>query len=142
MPKGTRIVAVFRDQQLLHPSGSTTLQEADTLCVLGQERDLPALSQLFSEAPEKASLARFFGDFFLDINTKLVDVALLYGLDLGEQSASLTLKELVAEQLGNSPVLGDYFEWYGLQWVVADVVDWQVTKVGLRLPPEESLAEN
>ncbi|EKO3596416.1 potassium/proton antiporter [Vibrio metschnikovii] len=140
MPEGTRIVAVFRDQKLLYPSGSTQLQEADILCVLGQENDLPALSQLFSEAPEKASLARFFGDFFLDINTKLVDVALLYGLDLGDQSANMTLKELVAEQLGNSPVLGDYFEWYGLQWVVADVIDWQVTKVGLRLPAEEEVS--
>ncbi|MCG3725801.1 potassium/proton antiporter [Vibrio cincinnatiensis] len=142
MPEGTRIAAVFRQQRLLHPSGSTKLQESDILCVLGQEKDLPALSQLFSEAPERAALARFFGDFFLDINTKLVDVVLLYGVDLGELSAGMTLKDLVAEQLGNSPVLGDHFEWYGLQWVVADVVDWQVTKVGLRLPAdEETLSE-
>ncbi|MCG3729631.1 potassium/proton antiporter [Vibrio cincinnatiensis] len=138
MPEGTRIAAVFRQQQLLHPSGSTQLQEGDILCVLGQEKDLQALSQLFSEAPEKASLARFFGDFFLDIEAKLVDIAPLYGLDLGEVDREMTLKELVTEHLGATPVLGDQFEWYGLHWIVADVVDWQVTKVGLRLPPEES----
>ncbi|MGC9421003.1 potassium/proton antiporter [Vibrio sp.] len=141
MPEGTRIAAVFRQQQLLHPSGSTQLQEGDILCVLGQEKDLQALSQLFSEAPEKASLSRFFGDFFLDIDAKLVDVALLYGLDLGQLDHQMTLRELVTEHLGTTPVLGDQFEWYGLHWIVADVVDWQVTKVGLRLPLSSEVAE-
>ncbi|MCR9385685.1 potassium/proton antiporter [Vibrio metoecus] len=142
MPEGTRIAAVFRDNQLLHPSGSTELCEGDTLCVMAQERDLEPLSRLFSEAPEKASLVRFFGDFFLDIEAKLQDVALLYGLDLGELEADAKLKDLVLEHLGETPVLGDYFEWHGLQWVVADVVDWKVTKIGLRLPPEEELQES
>ncbi|MCG3722634.1 potassium/proton antiporter [Vibrio cincinnatiensis] len=137
MPEGTRIAAVFRQQQLLHPSGSTQLQEGDILCVLGQEKDLQALSQLFSEAPEKASLARFFGDFFLDVDAQLMDIAPLYGLDLSAIDQNMTLKELVTEHLGGTPVLGDQFECYGLHWIVADVVDWQVTKVGLRLPPEE-----
>ncbi|NAW68134.1 potassium/proton antiporter [Vibrio sp. V27_P1S3P104] len=141
MPEGTRIAAVFRQQQLLHPSGSTQLQEGDILCVLGQEKDLQALSQLFSEAPEKASLSRFFGDFFLDIDAKLVDVALLYGLDLGQLDHQMTLRELLTEHLGTTPVLGDQFEWYGLHWIVADVVDWQVTKVGLRLPLSSEVAE-
>ncbi|MDF5280728.1 potassium/proton antiporter [Vibrio parahaemolyticus] len=141
MPEGTRIAAVFRNQELLHPSGSTTLEEDDTLCVLAQEKDLAALSLLFSEAPEKASLTRFFGDFFLDIEVKLADVAMMYGLNLGDELQDKTLSNIVEEQLGSTPVLGDQFEWQGLQWVIADVVDHQVTKVGLRLPNEEEEGE-
>ncbi|EGV1832729.1 potassium/proton antiporter [Vibrio parahaemolyticus] len=141
MPEGTRIAAVFRNQELLHPSGSTRLEEDDTLCVLAQEKDLAALSLLFSEAPEKASLTRFFGDFFLDIEVKLADVAMMYGLNLGDELQDKTLSNIVEEQLGSTPVLGDQFEWQGLQWVIADVVDHQVTKVGLRLPNEEEGGE-
>ncbi|EGR1343810.1 potassium/proton antiporter [Vibrio parahaemolyticus] len=141
MPEGTRIAAVFRNQELLHPSGSTRLEEDDTLCVLAQEKDLAALSLLFSEAPEKASLTRFFGDFFLGIEVKLADVAMMYGLNLGDELQDKTLSNIVEEQLGSTPVLGDQFEWQGLQWVIADVVDHQVTKVGLRLPNEEEEGE-
>ncbi|HHC6465188.1 TPA: potassium/proton antiporter [Vibrio parahaemolyticus] len=141
MPEGTRIAAVFRNQELLHPSGSTRLEEDDTLCVLAQEKDLAALSLLFSEAPEKASLTRFFGDFFLDIEVRLADVAMMYGLNLGDELQDKTLSNIVEEQLGSTPVLGDQFEWQGLQWVIADVVDHQVTKVGLRLPNEEEEGE-
>lgn len=137
MPEGTRIAAVFRHQELMHPSGSTKLEEDDTLCVFAQEKDLDALSLLFSEAPEKASMTRFFGDFFLDIEVKLADVAMMYGLDLGEEALGITLRTLVEEQLGTAPVLGDQFEWQGLHWIIADVVDQQVTKVGLRLPTEQ-----
>ncbi|EKC5523864.1 TPA: potassium/proton antiporter [Vibrio parahaemolyticus] len=142
MPEGTRIAAVFRNQELLHPSGSTRLEEDDTLCVLAQEKDLAALSLLFSEAPEKASLTRFFGDFFLDIEVTLADVAMMYGLNLGDELQDKTLSNIVEEQLGSTPVLGDQFEWQGLQWVIADVVDHQVTKVGLRLPNEEEEEED
>ncbi|NAX47644.1 potassium/proton antiporter [Photobacterium halotolerans] len=137
LPPCTRIAAVFRGQQLLHPSGSTRLEEGDTLCVLAQEKDLEALSLLFSEAPEKAELARFFGDFFLDADARLADVAIAYGLELGEVNPAMTLKDLVIQHLGTNQVLGDNFEWNGLHWVVADIANWQVTKVGLRLPEDD-----
>jgi len=137
MPDGTRIAALFREKSLLHPTGSTRLEAGDILCVVAQQKDLAALSRLFSEAPVKASFERFFGDFFLDIESKLADIAMIYGLELSEHRTDMTLKDLVTEHLGAAPVLGDHFEWSGLHWVVADVVDWQATRIGLRLPVEE-----
>ena len=64
---------------------------------------------------------------------------MMYGLNLGDESLDKSLRNLVEEQLGSTPVLGDQFEWQGLQWIIADVVDQQVTKVGIRLPSEQSL---
>ena len=46
----------------------------------------------------------------------------------------MTLKQLVEQELGVYPVLGDSFEWHDVNWVVAEVNDYQVVKLGLCLP--------
>ncbi|MGB1972871.1 MAG: potassium/proton antiporter [Vibrio toranzoniae] len=135
MPEGTRITALFRQDVLLHPSGSTVLEANDILCVLGRDKDLGSLSQLFSEAPLAEETARFFGDFFLDVSLSITAVSDWYGIELGsEEEREMTLKQLVEQELGVYPVLGDSFEWHDINWVVAEVNDYQVVKLGLCLP--------
>ena len=139
MPDGTRIAAVFRDDTLLHPSGSTRLEAGDILCVLGQEKSLEALSNLFSQAPENKEVQRFFGDFFIETDVKLADLAPIYGLSLDNLADDMTVADLVVSQLGANPVLGDQFHWQSLHWVVAGLYEGKVTNVGIRLPTENAL---
>jgi potassium/hydrogen antiporter len=134
MPDGTRIAALFRGKELLHPSGSTKLQAGDLLCVVGHEHDLPALGKLFSQAPKRGQDLRFFGDFVLEGNAELAAVAALYGLKLDGIDGQQPLGRFIAHEIGGEPVIGDQIEWQGLTWTVAAMEGHKVRKVGVKFP--------
>ena len=138
MPEGTRVAALFRQRQLLHPSGSTTLKADDVLCVVGHEHDLPALGKLFSQPPKRGQDLRFFGDFILEGEAELGAIAKLYGLPLGEEEAQQSLANFMLGQIGGAPVIGDQIEWQGLTWTVAQLEGNRIAKIGVRFPEGRS----
>ncbi|MCU1718361.1 potassium/proton antiporter [Pseudomonas sp. 5P_3.1_Bac2] len=134
MPDGTRIAALFRGHELLHPSGSTTLEAGDILCVIGHDRDLTSLGKLFSEAPKRAQDLRFFGDFVLEGEAELGAIATLYGLKLENLEGQLSLAQFIAQEIGGEPVIGDQVQWQSLVWTVASMEGNKILKVGVRFP--------
>lgn len=133
LPEGTRIAALFRGNELLHPSGSTRLMADDLLCIIGHERDLPALGKLFSQAPETGPQEWFFGDFILDAGARLGDLAPVYGLTVDDELGGQTIGEYLKRRMGGKPVVGDQMQWQGFIWTVADMQGEEVSRVGLKL---------
>ncbi len=133
MPDGTRVAALFRGMELLHPRGSTRLMAEDILCIVGHEADLPALGKLFSVAPLSTTDPWFFGDFILDANARLMDVAPVYGLSLQDTNGELSIGEFFSQKMGGKPVVGDHKQWQGFVWTVAAMDHGKILKMGLKV---------
>ncbi|GHA21949.1 potassium/proton antiporter [Oceanisphaera arctica] len=133
-PPHCRVAAVFRGDNLLPASGSTRLALDDVLCVIGRSNHLKTLNNMFGGDLDAArSKARaFFGDFILDADARMGDVALMYGVDVDESEADLNLGAFMLTHSNGHPVVGDHFVRYDMVWTVADVNGDQVLKVGLR----------
>ncbi|GAB2942646.1 potassium/proton antiporter [Hafnia psychrotolerans] len=139
MPQETRIAALFRGTEMLHPSGSTRLKEGDILCVIGQEKDLPELGKLFSDSNAVVLDDRFFGDFILQANAPLEAISQLYGLNIEDSvDKSQSLGNFVIKLLGGEPVIGDHIEWDGLTWTIAEMEGKLVSKVGVRIVTQKA----
>ena len=130
MPANTRIAALFRDNELLHPSGSTILRAGDLLCIIAHDADLPVLGKMFSETP--VTSFDFFGDFMLDAQARLDDLAMFYTLDLSQCSSCVTLAEFIASRHGGKPVVGDTLQWSDMLWTVAEMESGEISKIGVR----------
>ncbi|MDV2857919.1 potassium/proton antiporter [Oceanimonas sp. CAM02] len=133
-PPHCRVAAVFRGEHLLPASGSTRLAINDVLCVIGRSTHLKTLNNMFGGdlelAREKARA--FFGDFILDADARMGDVALIYGVDVSVDEAGMPLGDFMLKHTNGHPVVGDHFERYGMVWTVADVDGDRVLKAGLR----------
>ena len=133
MPEGTRIAALFRGRELLHPTGSTRLLVDDILCIIGHDHDLPALGKLFSVAPVRGMDEWFFGDFILDAAAKIADLTPVYGLHPDPQAMDQTIGEFLNRRMGGKPVLGDQMEWQGFIWTIAAMDEGRIKHVGMKL---------
>jgi potassium/hydrogen antiporter len=133
MPEGTRVAALFRGRELLHPTGSTRLLADDILCIVGHEHDLPALGKLFSVAPSRGMDDWFFGDFILDAAARIADLAPVYGLHPDQQVLQQSIGDFLERCMGGKPVMGDQLEWQGFVWTVAAMEEGRIRRVGMKL---------
>mgnify|MGYP002359200973 CR=1 FL=1 len=133
-PSGAMISALFRHEEMIHPKGSTRLKLGDILCVISREEDLDNLNELFNgDTQLNQKQLAFFGSFVLNGEAMLVDIAKAYGLTISPQEVGVSLGEFIARRVGGHPVGGVELDWPGIHWVVTEVVEDTVNKIGMRL---------
>ncbi|QJC28055.1 potassium/proton antiporter [Enterobacteriaceae endosymbiont of Plateumaris braccata] len=134
IPKKTFINALFRKGKLIRPIGNTILQKNDIICIMGCENNLTDLGKLFSQTVSLSLSQKFFGDFILDAEAKLYDIAKIYSLKLNknidvQQSIG---KLLISLMQNNTIVVGDHIKWNNILWTIAEKENNKITRIGIR----------
>ena len=139
MPPETRIAALFRNNVLLHPTGSTRLREGDILCVIGREHDLPALGKMFSQSPPVALDQRFSATSFLMLRPaspmwrkSTVSTAVRSSASISSRSGKWCSSCWAPRRWWAT------VEFAGMVWTVAEKENDHVLKVGVRVAEDEA----
>src|SRR5690554_130201 len=113
---------------MIRPPPRSTLFPYTTLF---RSYDLPVLGHMFSETPKRGLDLSFFGDFMLDGQARLADLAHFYPIDPSKTTAE-TIEELLKYKLGNNLVVGDTYTWGGMIWTIAEVQNGNILRVGVK----------
>lgn len=136
LPDECRIVSVLRDGEMLLPADVDGLRQKDIVGVIAPEASLDRLAELFHRRHKPGrSVREFYGDFILDAQAQLGEVATVYGDTSAHQALQgNTLAEAIQAKLRRSPVEGDAVELCGMLLTVRTMDGDKVTRVGMKLP--------
>ena len=135
LPERLQVVSVLRDgaPQQVHPA--LAVAPGDYVYLLAQPADVAALNHLFDPhvAPDRLEEHRYFGDFVLNGDAVLGELAAVYGIDVPPEHAGKTLADYLNERSHGRVVVGDRAPLGNAELVVREVRDDRVSRVGLKL---------
>jgi len=135
VPAGSHVVAVMRDgvPQPLLPE--LKFEPRDFVHLLAQPKTVPALNRLFDphRAPGRLEEHLYFGDFVLNGDALLGDLAAVYGVDVAVKDAGKTLADYLNERSHGRVVVGDRARLGNALLVVRELQDGRVSRVGLKI---------
>jgi len=135
LPPCTRLVGVLRDGRFMEGDPGLILQNGDGVYIVCHENTLEQINQLFAAEPAPAKLDErgFFGEFILNGQATLGDVAMMYGLNIPPELADQTIAEHLAKSVRNRPVVGDRVKLDKVQLVVKSMDGGRIARVGISL---------
>lgn len=135
LPPSARPVAQLRQRELLDQIDWQDLRAGDQLLLIVDPAELEALDRLLApaETPGHLSDQAFFGEFVLNGEARLGDVATAYGLAVSERERDLTLDAFLRDRLETQVVVGDRLDLQHVQLVIRHTEGSRILKVGLKL---------
>ncbi len=136
LPGEVNYAAVLRGGKALDPCQLDKLQGGDYVYLLACRENLGALDKIFAANAETERQAerQFFGEFVINGDARLADVAMAYGFVLpAEITSELSIQEIFAQRFSRRQVVGDRIDLNTVVLVVREIEGDQVTRVGLKL---------
>jgi len=135
LPEDTHITTVVRGDDVLTSQEELKLIADDLIYIFTDPDHLPQLNRLFDphRVPERLDEHLFYGDFVLDADAGVRDVAEAYGLTFGAVQSDETLAQYLVKRFHRRPVVGDRAPLGKAEVVVRDIEAGRITKVGLRI---------
>jgi len=132
LPGTACITAIVRNGVILAPTEATRLEAGDYVHILVEAADVDSLNQLFTSI-EYVSEHDFFGDFTLDANARLADIATMYGFYAVPGIAEKSIGEYLNGLFHKAPVVGDRANFDNIELVVREIEQGRITRVGLKI---------
>lgn len=132
-----RCLFLARDGAPLTPAAGQRLADNDLVWLLLAPGQDDLLSPFFSGRALKgeSALRDFYGEFTLHAEALAGDLAAVYGLDIREDEASISIGELLERRLGRRAVAGDGVMVGAMRIVTRDIEAGRIVSVGLKLMP-------
>lgn len=137
IPRWARPALTVRDGKSMHNQEAGRPKVGDYVYIFTTPRFVPLLDRLFAQPVTLSAKDRsYFGQFSVDPDQPVSQVAAYYGVRLAEQESGLTVAQLLTRRLGATLVRGDRVFLDPVELVVRETTEDGVpTEVGLALEP-------
>ena len=130
-----RLFALIRHGETVQVDMQTKMTVGDIAWYVLPENKGNAFAEQFSARSDTASEQQFYGEFILNPDIQVGDLAQAYGLHLNDVAADQTLVELFIKQFGSVPVSGDRIQLDGFEVTVKELDELsQIKTFGLKMP--------
>ena len=134
LPEQVALAGVLRGDRLEVADRLTELRAGDSVYVMASSAHVDALNRKFiaPHHPDRLEEHRFFGDLVLDATAQLSDVAQFYGIEVPPQAGTVSLADYLERVFHQRPVVGDRLKMGRVEFVVREMNDERIVRVGLK----------
>jgi len=132
IPRWARPSLILRGGKSLRPHSAGPIQGGDQVYIITPPRHVELLDQLFAGPAEGANDVDLFGDFSFPPDTRVADIARLYGFSVHDGDEDLTVADILERDLPGDVELGDRMAYGTVELIVRRTDDEHgVIEVGL-----------
>jgi len=137
LPAEAEFIGLIRTGKWIRRVSNPLLQDGDTVMILARNEDIARISEVLASTGSHRRITRkgFFGDFILNADVTLNDLAGFYALpeDGGGEDPNRTIAKIFAERFHRRVVVGDHIVIGNLVFTAREISETgDIVKVGVK----------